>query len=355
MTDNNIASGFPYPTLTPVVPEGSHYPTYATLRRLQQEINANAMTIHSHRGGGLHGHLVLTVTPAVYLALPGSAAFAPPAFVQETRATTATARAAPAASSLNNHEVLKEAKQQFATYNAAQKVLRAQLLVAVPESLISSLRDATFAFSNVTCLAILTHLWGRYGKISPHELEANLAHMKSPWTPSDSINALFDRLEQGQALAKAGKDAISDAAAIRIGLAAIAPHAAFKDACKEWRRKPEEDQTMEHFHTHFIDADKEIRDNPLVYETTKQAGYHAANQVSSVAPIVANPKTNYSIATPKKATYCWTHGIMKNGGHNSATCKKKMENHQDAATVSNKMGGCTTEFIPYYKRQQPIE
>ena len=40
--------------------------------------------------------------------------------------------------------------------------------------------------------------------------------------------------------------------------------------------------------------------------------------------------------------YCWTHGIMKNGQHMSASCKNKAAGHQDTATTSNKLGGMTT-------------
>ena len=37
--------------------------------------------------------------------------------------------------------------------------------------------------------------------------------------------------------------------------------------------------------------------------------------------------------------YCWTHGVICNNKHMSATCKNKAMGHQDTATMQNKMGG----------------
>jgi len=41
----------------------------------------------------------------------------------------------------------------------------------------------------------------------------------------------------------------------------------------------------------------------------------------------------------ENVTYCWSHGITKNRRHNSKTCKRKKEGHQDDATLNNRMGG----------------
>ena len=41
----------------------------------------------------------------------------------------------------------------------------------------------------------------------------------------------------------------------------------------------------------------------------------------------------------ENVTYCWSHGITRNRRHNSKTCKRKKEGHQDDATLNNRMGG----------------
>jgi hypothetical protein len=43
------------------------------------------------------------------------------------------------------------------------------------------------------------------------------------------------------------------------------------------------------------------------------------------------------------SNYCWTHGHDVHVSHTSATCKKRADNHQPAATRSNPMGGSQTD------------
>jgi hypothetical protein len=41
-------------------------PTFATILVTHVELNANAASIYSARGGGVHGHLALTINAADY-------------------------------------------------------------------------------------------------------------------------------------------------------------------------------------------------------------------------------------------------------------------------------------------------
>jgi hypothetical protein len=45
-------------------------------------------------------------------------------------------------------------------------------------------------------------------------------------------------------------------------------------------------------------------------------------------------------------TYCWTHGITHNLQHTSKTCQRPAENHKEAATLTNKLGGSTNKCAP---------
>jgi hypothetical protein len=67
---------------------------------------------------------------------------------------------------------------------------------------------------------------------------------------------------------------------------------------------------------------------------------------TEVIEVVTNP-TSTSAKTPRSNAptigYCWTHGSSKNRRHTSMTCNNKHADHQDAATVTNKMGGSTEE------------
>jgi hypothetical protein len=56
---------FPHPDLTIIVGK----PTYATIRKLQKELYANARTIPSTLGGGHNGHLALVMMDEEYLVI----------------------------------------------------------------------------------------------------------------------------------------------------------------------------------------------------------------------------------------------------------------------------------------------
>ena len=69
----NVTQNFPHPTLPPL----TERPTYESIAELHLMLNANAASLPSTRGDGIHGLLILTVSDAVYLTTTGMA-FIPP-------------------------------------------------------------------------------------------------------------------------------------------------------------------------------------------------------------------------------------------------------------------------------------
>jgi hypothetical protein len=74
----------------------------------------------------------------------------------------------------------------------------------------------------------------------------------------------------------------------------------------------------------------------------------AALLAHNQANVVNAPASNSLCAVTSPAPtaldpmgYCWTHGSTLNSSHNSCTCLKRADGHQEQATVSNKMGGST--------------
>jgi hypothetical protein len=65
MSETNFATIFPHPVLTLL---SQQPPTQATLQILNQEINANVISIPSARGNGLLGHYSLVTDAATYTA-----------------------------------------------------------------------------------------------------------------------------------------------------------------------------------------------------------------------------------------------------------------------------------------------
>lgn len=358
-TDSRITANFPTPVLT-LIASATTPPTYHSLRLLQKEINANAASVHSNDGGGLHGHLALTISAADYLVLAG-VAFIPPV------APPIAPVVPPGATGL----VINEANRQhledqrlFQRYHDVDKALLRQVIAACPASYIDFLSDPTLGFAQVTCLQMLTHLKTNYGRITLAEKEANQLRMAAPWSPPTSIEILFQQLLDGQRLAAAGGEPITNTQVARLGYSIIFNTGLFTEACREWRLKPDAEQTFAILQTHFrrMDLDR------LETTTTGTAGYHGANSIIQ-QPHAPVPPTTEEVSLmmaelhllraqahqannvappsyaprqpPQQLSYCWSHGTSRNTSHTSATCRNKQPGHQDTATLSNPMGGST--------------
>ena len=73
-TAEKIVESFPHPTILPIIGQ----PNYETIAEVHLKLNANAASVHSHRGNGQLGLLYLTLKPEVYNTL-SDVAFEPPA------------------------------------------------------------------------------------------------------------------------------------------------------------------------------------------------------------------------------------------------------------------------------------
>jgi hypothetical protein len=179
MNAASISQSFPITTLPPIATINSR-PSYASLRIAQTELNSNAASVHSNSGGGQHGHLVLTISPAEFRTITNNVDFNVPENppTQPVHPTGATGSVITEA----NRQHL-EAKQIFKTYHEVDQALRKQILAAVPHVYIRALKHITTGYGNTTSYQLLSHLWTNYGTITQTELDANQQRMNRPWSP----------------------------------------------------------------------------------------------------------------------------------------------------------------------------
>jgi hypothetical protein len=343
MSESTIRiADFPYPVLSPICPTGSK-PTYLTLRTAQLQLNMNAKSVHTHRGGGAFGHLVLTMTPAKYLTITALPFVIPvPPTLNPVHAAGATG---PAITETNRQHAA--AQKEYATFIAVENALRSQLIAAVPYKYIQVLSDPDVSFGNTPVLAIITHLMATYGKITHADLTDNAERMNAPWNPDDGIDVLFAQLKLGREFAAAGNDPISEISTVQIGYHGIEKTGKFETACREWRMTPTADKTYANFETRFRLADEDYSRTA----TSRSAGYHRANAgTTNNAPPKPAVPTQAPAPTPAPRantgpgpiiSYCWTHGLLRTSAekHSSKNCNFKKEGHQDDATLTNQMGG----------------
>jgi hypothetical protein len=148
---------FAQPQLTPI----SREPTNSSLKLFQAELNANTISIPSHRGGGAHGHLDLIQSPANYLILTG-VIFTPPG--KPGPAPTQLDNATSNQITATNHQFQAD-QAEYALYLAVERTLKAQLIAAINPLFINKLHNNTMSFVNATTLQLLSHLHTSYGKV----------------------------------------------------------------------------------------------------------------------------------------------------------------------------------------------
>ncbi len=323
---------FPYPVLTPIA-TSTIGPNHASISIAQNELNSNSYSVSSYGGSGEHGHLALTQTPDEYQETAGCAFLIPvnPPMNPVHESPTPTA---PQITEGNRKHLI--AQTAFRTYKDTDKALRNMLIDAVPDIYLRKIKDKQIGYSNVTCLQVLTHLWDNYGVITQAELDENQDRMRTPWHPPMKIEALFAQLSEGENFAEQRREKPPVASVIRIGYNLILNTGLFELPCYNWRIKPDTEKTMDAFHKHFLIASLDQQ----TQTTSSNAGFHSANQVSSSPAATAPPASSNRSYSPA-LSYCWTHGTIQNIHHTSATCMRKSEGHQDAATLDNQMGGNT--------------
>jgi hypothetical protein len=230
-TNDQIAQNFPYPVLT-TLGNSSTDPSFATLQIVQQELNANTASVHTIRGDGISGHLILTITAEAYTAHSvRNVAFIvppyPPALVtHEAQATAHTIS--------EENRLHLEARREIMLFINVDKALHNQLQDAVPKSYISAILDPIIGIRNTTCLTLLTHLHDTYGTITEAELDRNLDRMKSQWNPPTSIELLFTQINDGVALKTAGGDPPTGPSIVRIAYNIFAATGRFDVETREW-------------------------------------------------------------------------------------------------------------------------
>jgi uncharacterized phage-associated protein len=319
---------------------------------LQREINSNSTSVHSDRGDGNLGHLVLTMPIARYNALVGpNNLFVVPVNPGPHPIFPANATAAMVTETTRIHTV---ELAEYRTYTATDRALRALIIAACPLTYIKTLQDRELGFTNVTTIALLTHLWTNYGTIEPGDISENTARMTTPWHPPSPIEDLFDQIEKATEFATAANSILPESLVVETAYNLVAATGLFTDDCKAWRARPIAQKTWDDFKIYFLAQSK---DRSRV--TTSTAGFHSANSaVTDLAAANAKyaalekkykaltkkapPSATATPTGPKKLTYCWSHGISSNVSHTSMTCKKREPGHREDATMENRLLGSDT-------------
>ena len=391
-TIDSIVESFPHPTIHPI----TGVPTYESIAELNLQLNANAASVQSNLGDGKLGLLYLTISPEEYDTL-SAVAFVPPVNPGTGPAIPIAATASQITALMRQHATNL---QLFKEYNGTDKALKQQVIGAVNSMYLRALAHRITGFANVTTLTMLKHLYKNYGRLSPADLQDNDTRMRTKYDPNQPIEILFDQVEDSISLAAAGQAPYTPAQIVSIAYNLVFNTGLFPEACREWRRRTDNDKIWLNFKVDFTTAHQEWRDSQV---TSNQVGYHNANAtlelqqdtaiaIANLATATAsdrstvsnlsstnsaltadlalansklqeaqatiatlthqvttlrgrnghsnrrapNPNSNQQVQGNK---YCWTHGYRVGKTHDSASCLSPAHGHQTTATRCDNMGG----------------
>jgi hypothetical protein len=232
-------------------------PTIATILVTHVELNANAASIYSTRGDGVHGHLALTINAANYKQCSiGCVAFQVPTTPPALPAHKDKAMDAEIAEENRQH---KGILAEFVLWHNADAILCNLLIAAVPTIFLAAMRNPVTGFGNVSCLSLLNHLHDVYGHITEKELEHNIQRMRTQWHHHTAIESLFVQIEDGAAFAVEGLDELTKSTILRWAYEIISLTGRFEISCREWRHMDTKTKTWALFKSHFKAADRDIR------------------------------------------------------------------------------------------------
>ena len=124
-----------FPYSSPTLIQGE--PTYKAIKRLKNELRANASSIDSDLGGGDHGYLGLILTEEEYARVCPGTPFVAPAYPGQLSIPSGT----DTIDALNLREAHKRDMHLYREYKDIERALLKYIIVAVEPKYIDSLKN----------------------------------------------------------------------------------------------------------------------------------------------------------------------------------------------------------------------
>ena len=265
------ASYFKYKSPTPII--GA--PTNKTLKRLKQELRANASSVESDLGGGDHGYLGLVLDDVEYAAVSATA-FVAPQFPVALQVPDAASQV----QALNLREAHKESRRAYYECKNVEKALQRHVQDAIEDKYLETLVNEDTQLIQEDIPTVLAYLFDLYGKVPSEEVKQKETEIRSmSFHPADPLILLYNPIEKLRRMAEAAEIPYTTHQLLDIGLTVIRNTRDFERALGDWELLPPIQKTWATFKDHFKDAQKQLR--AIRGPTMQQAGYHHANHLAS--------------------------------------------------------------------------
>jgi hypothetical protein len=339
-------------------------------------LKANAATINCKLGGGKHGYTGIVVDPIVYASM-STTPFAHPTCPTPPGEPLQTATKHQIDEARRQYE---EATLQWETYINVCTALKNQIIQAIDEIYIESMKDPHTGFARVTIVELLEFLFTEYGDIDYKTLRENDRKMEQPWNVDLPFQTIIKQVNDAIAVASAGGDPLSAKRILRTAYLLVYDTGLYYEELEKWDEEQDADKTWDNFQKHMRAAQTKLKKRKTL---NKHSGFHGANlaeedlinlvtgaaqapyadiqniikelqeemkQLKSAktetkqeqeATKTTKPSTRTRKTPKDHGGYCWSHGYAVAPGHTGKTCTKRAPGHQEEATRENTMGGST--------------
>ena len=275
MTTSRIdyaSSYFPYKIATPIQGE----PTYKSLKRLKNELRANASSVDTDLGGGDHGYLGLVLSEEEYARVTPNNAFIAPEFPGPLVIPNNTN----IVDAMNMKESHRRDTGLYRECKEVEKALLRHVTTAVESKYIDFLKNEDTDLIEEDLPTVLRYLFNNYGNVPTRVVKDKEQEvLTTPFIPSDPMVTIYRPIEQLRTLADIAGIPYTESQVVDFGIQLIKSTRDFETALGEWNRKPQNDKYWENFKNHFQTAQQTLKD--IRGPTMAQSGFHHANHLAS--------------------------------------------------------------------------
>ena len=228
-------------------------PNYDSIKRLHNEVKANAASVPSTLGGGAFGHLGLVLTPHQY-AMVSNAPFNRPNHPGQC--------VIPAASTQAQIQAIRDTHtEQLRSFNevlGVEAALRQQINDAVEDSYLKSIRNRhTNAITMPVSDIFHLHLYPNYGEVDSFVLEEEREKvMQMTYDVAYPPDIVYETVEDLMDMATASGVPFTQRQAVNMAIVLINRTGVFKDDMRTWLGVPPQQRTWIAFKQHFTEAYK---------------------------------------------------------------------------------------------------
>ena len=177
------------------IPKIVGVPAYRDVKELHFLLSSNEALVNSNQSNGTLGHLALTITPNTYFTLAGIIFHPlPPANPVPTAVVPPLSTGTVIATIKRTNKGAREEWNRFTNVNSA---IKQRLLVSTDTIYYRVICNRYTGYGHCTTQIFLEHLYAKYGNVTLGDLKENERVIKRPYDDTDSIEVLFEQVEEG--------------------------------------------------------------------------------------------------------------------------------------------------------------